>query len=443
MSVNRLEELLLSLINFIPYAVFIIYVFDSDLKVSRLKADLVLVLSSVMEACIWIFIPTPNSIAAQIVSLIITIGSFIFYISVVKIDFFHAVFRLLVVNNTANFIVAEAKFLEGRVFPKLAWEMSCWSYALCIFLLQIVILGSFTFFWKKRFCKNYHENFNPAMWRYLCFIPVTFYVVWHYVMYHTGNASSLEIALSPLHAFYQTIIFGGQILTYICVYKLIIANNKLIELEMEKNFLSVQTMQYQSFQKHLNEIRIIRHDIRHHLQMIASCVESGNTLVLKEYLRQYTKVLDDEVINQYCQNVTLNLILNYYAQMCKENSIDFDVAIGAGVQIESILSEDEIAILFGNLLENAYDACLQQAIGKRKIVFCATYKKGLIFTIDNTFKNQISKDSQNRFLSTKHSGYGLGTISAQNIVQRHNGIIRFDECEENFCVSVLLPSNSN
>ncbi len=277
----------------------------------------------------------------------------------------------------------------------------------------------------------------------MCLIPVTFYVIWHYVMYHVGGASSLETALDPIYAFYQTIIFGGQILTYICVYRLLEAYNKLIELEMENNFLSIQTMQYQSFQKHLNEIRIIRHDIRHQFQVISSCVESGNTAALKECIKQYTKVLDDEVTQSYCRNNTLNVILNYYAQLCKENHIEFDVAIGSDLQIESVLSENELAVLFGNLLENACDACIQQMSGKRKIAFHATRKKDLVFTIDNTFANEISKDSQNRFLSTKHSGYGLGTVSAQNIVRRHQGTIRFEVCQEKFCVSLLLPDHRN
>ncbi len=229
---------------------------------------------------------------------------------------------------------------------------------------------------------------------------------------------------------------------YLCVYKLIVTYNKLTELKMESNFLNVQRMQYKSFQDHLDEIRIMRHDIRHHLRLISSCLENGDTGALQELIQEYTRTLDDEVTNVYCQNTTLNMVLNYYAQLCQKNYIDFDVTIGAEVYFQSILSENEIAVLFGNLLENAFDACLKQMSGMRKISVHAIRRKDIIVTIDNTFVNSISRDSQNRFLSTKHSGYGLGTISAQNIVQRHQGTILFEARKDKFCVSIMLPSKA-
>ncbi len=220
MSVIYWEEILLSFVNFVPYAVFIIFVFDADLKVSRVWVCSVLAISSVIDVFLWLLAPESNSQAAQIFSLITTIGSLICYIAVVKISFFHAVFRLFVINNVANFIVAEAKFLEKILFPQMAWELSRWSYSLCMFLLQIIILGGAAVFLRKQRYIKYDGDLNPIIWKFLCLIPVTFYVMWHYEMYYIGEKSSLEMALDPTYTFFQTIIFGGQILMVDCIMKL-------------------------------------------------------------------------------------------------------------------------------------------------------------------------------------------------------------------------------
>lgn len=438
MKTAVLQEALFSFVNFVPYEVFIVYAFHSDLKVSKRVAWLIMLAAGIVETVFWLSAETPSSYATHIFSLIITIGSFLAYIAVVKINVFHATFRLLVVNNVANYIVVASKFLEGLLFPENAAELTCWTYSFCMGMIQVVVLGTGAFYLSRRSYKKCTDGIDPSIWKNMCLIPVTFYMIWHYVLYRTPNKSSMEMALDPLHMVFQTIVLGGQLLIYLCVYKLVNTYSQLIEVDEENNKLNMQAVAYHSIQRSINEARIMRHDMRHHLQIISEYAENENIEELRQYLQQYTERLNSEVQISYCENITLNMLLAYYGQICKENDIQFNVQMS--LPNKWVLADSETVVLFGNLLENACDACLQQKTGARQVSVYGKKGNAYIFTIDNTFSNELIKDSQNRFMSTKHSGYGLGTASAYNIVTEHQGNIRFETQQEKFCVSIMIPA---
>lgn len=438
MKAAVLQEALFSFVNFVPYEVFIVYAFRSDLKISKRFAWLIMLAVGMVEVVFWLSAATPNSYATHIFGFIITIGGFFAYIAVVKINFFHAVFRLLVINNVANYIVVASKFLEGFLFPENAMELNCWTHSLCMGMIQAVMFGVAAFYLSNQSYKKFRDEINPLIWKNICLIPATFYIIWHYTLYYTPNKSSLEVALDPFSMIFQTIVLGGQLLTYLCVYRLVDVYNKLIEVEEENNRLNMQAVAYQSIQRSINEAKLIRHDIRHHLQIISEYVENEKTEDLRQYLRQYTERLNNEVQISYCENITLNMLLAYYGQICEGNEIQFNVHMS--LPAKWALMDNKTVVLFGNLLENACDACLQQESGIRRVsVYGRKINESYIFTIDNTFSNEIIKDAQGRFMSTKHGGYGLGTASAYNIVTGCQGTIRFEAREEEFCVSIILP----
>lgn len=96
-------------------------------------------------------------------------------------------------------------------------------------------------------------------------------------------------------------------------------------------------------------------------------------------------------------------------------------------------------MLLGNLLENAVEACILQPEGNRHIIVRGQLKNNSLFlTIDNTFNGKILQDNNGVYISTKHSGAGLGIESARQIAMRYNGIFEVIQKNGMFCVSVLL-----
>ena len=95
-------------------------------------------------------------------------------------------------------------------------------------------------------------------------------------------------------------------------------------------------------------------------------------------------------------------------------------------------------MLFGNLLENACAASLPLPQEEREIVFRVEADgRKLRFTLDNRFSGEL-RTQENRLLSTKHEGFGLGVESARNIAQRCGGDLQYRAEDGWFRVSGLL-----
>ena len=96
----------------------------------------------------------------------------------------------------------------------------------------------------------------------------------------------------------------------------------------------------------------------------------------------------------------------------------------------------DLAVLFGNLLENALTACMQEA-SPRIVVRITADAHTLCAAVDNTFTGAVRRTTGG-FLSTKHAGLGLGTASVRSIAEKYHGVCRLEPRDGMFCASVLL-----
>ena len=133
----------------------------------------------------------------------------------------------------------------------------------------------------------------------------------------------------------------------------------------------------------------------------------------------------------------INSIIFYFATQAKNHEIDFDANLS--ITEDMAMNDLELSILFGNLLENAIEACIEQQHAKRRVIIKG---KGdahsLIVTIDNTCDNEIERNKKGELLTTKPDGNGIGVNSAKKIVERYNGFFSADKKDELFCVSFML-----
>ena len=139
----------------------------------------------------------------------------------------------------------------------------------------------------------------------------------------------------------------------------------------------------------------------------------------------------------YGGNFALNTVLVYYVQEAEKSDISINVDVSIPNEVN--ISDSDLTVLFGNLLENAIDACKNIEIEKRKIdlKIHKPNAEAIVFSIDNTFDGNI-KMKGNRFLSTKENGSGIGIESVKYVVNKYEGDIKIEINENKFCVSGVL-----
>lgn len=435
--VYRFTEIVVySLLNFLPFLALALYPFRHSLRFSKGVTGILIGLLSVIQVLLGVWVSFVPGNHAAIASVLSTALYAAFYFLAVKKHFGKTLFTLLMLSNLANFAVISAKCLEGILFPALAMQSYRWSFSLMLFAVEIILSVPIFLYMKSVFTPAVEKEPSGFEWRYLWLIPTTFYIIWYFAIYSVVSRSALEIALRPKNTLFLFIINVGAILIYYVVTRLILEQNTTLELKEKNHQLSMQAVQYENLREKITDARRAKHDVRHHITLMQKYLESGELDALREYLSSYNDSLPDDSLVRFCENAAANAVLLYFAQQAKDNDIDYIVK--ADIPSDIFVSDTGLSVLFGNLIENALDACREETSDDRKIVICARQTgNALCITIDNTFTGTLRRTTDNEFLSTKHKGLGLGTQSVKSIAEQYGGICRFEVKDGMFCASVM------
>ncbi|MCR2049067.1 GHKL domain-containing protein [Acetatifactor muris] len=443
---GRIAEIALySALNFLPYLGSALYPFRNSLRYSMRKTVLLAALVTLLQVALGL-LAAFSLVHSGILSALSTIVYCAFYFWAVRTHPGKVLFMLLMFSNIANCIVVCSKCIEGQLFPGLAVQPYRLSFSAVMAVVQLIALIPLFFYYRKTFTEIVEMDAEISAWKYLWLVPATFYLVWFYHLY-ANTQSSLEIALQPAHALFLLSINAGAFLIYHMIALLIIEYDRNSRLEKMNHALTLETLQYENLQEKIRETRQARHDLRHHITVMTGLLNEGNAEKLRAYLDGYRESLPDDAPVSFCRNGTVNLLLQHFSQQAKLAGIRFTAY--ANIPENLPIAEHDLAVILGNLLENAVDACSMQKSMNRKIIFRGKFTPGkyenssLVFTIDNTFEGDLDPSGDGSYHSTKHREPGIGLSSAKHITARYKGVLQTEQKDGIFCASVLLNLSSS
>ena len=436
-----IEVSAISLLNFFPFLILALYPFRNSMRFSR-RATYILIgiltfIQLVLGALAALF---PND-KVGIVSAVSTLLYAAFYFLAVKKHIGKTLFTLLIISNIANLAMVSAKCIEGFLFPELALQNYRWSFLLMLLAVEAILAVPIFLYMKNIITPAMEHEPSGFEWKYLWLIPATFYLVWYAAFYGVVARSALEIALRLKNTLFMLFINIGAFLIYYVVARLISEQNKTLELTERNHQLTMQAVQYENLQEKIAEARRAKHDVRHHIALMREYINKGDYAALGAYLDSYNMSLPDDSLIRFCRNTVANTVLLYFAQQAKNSNIDYIVK--ADIPADIPISDTDISVLFGNLLENAVDACNKEKCADKKIVVRAGHTgNSLYLTVDNTFSGKVRHSQNGDLFSTKHTGMGIGTASVKSIAKRYNGVCRFEVANGMFCASVMCNTDS-
>lgn len=166
------------------------------------------------------------------------------------------------------------------------------------------------------------------------------------------------------------------------------------------------------------------HDIRHHLQVISGLNYMQNKKI-DRYIENLMGTPGLDSTAKICGHELLNIILCRYQKLCHDRDIAFSADIRNNAA--SFISDNDLTILFGNLLDNACDAA--SGIKNSFVDIKIQNRKHTPFTLVSV-QNSCLTDPFSTIDHKLHTSkpdkmrHGYGVHSIERMVQKYNGEIQ-------------------
>lgn len=238
--------------------------------------------------------------------------------------------------------------------------------------------------------------------------------------------SPLSIYLALLAVVIANICLWRFIMPWYVTHRLTGFQNEL----MDRHYQEVETL--------YRRMRGWRHDYHNHIQVLKAYMTFRQYEQVEEYLNRLGDDLTSVDTMLKTGNVMMDAILNSKLTLIKGKNIRVDAT--AMVPSNIGISEIDLAVLVGNLLDNAMEACMHMQNQEERFIriYIDIMKKQLYISVTNSMEGEPKREGF-RFYSTKEGSHGFGILRIDSIVNKYDGYLNRQMEEGVFATEVLLP----
>ena len=258
------------------------------------------------------------------------------------------------------------------------------------------------------------------------------------VCYSTDNADAQLMSLAS-----SAVLTLANISIFYIIDKL----NELIETKEKLDFAELhihnQLLHYRELNKHQNELRIFRHDIKNRLLSLMALVKDGKSdkaLQIMENNLNWLEEMNSNIINS--GNPVVDAIIQAKLHIVKDKGITFQISTKLAEEIR--IDELELGIVLGNALDNAIEAVEKNtAANKKRISLSLMSADGRIsISVSNPVEAEINTE---RLCTAKpdKDKHGYGIKSIKTIAEKYEGIVLFTCDNGIFEANINLSNKKN
>lgn len=338
-----------------------------------------------------------------------------------------SVFVLVWASHTNNYITIKqsATYLDTAVLRII---ISC----VCFPFMYIL--------WKKYIVPVVKTD-NKRQWKYGWIIPMIFSIV--SLSYCENN---FEITYMHLHQVLARLTLSiGVVIVSVMQFRAVRTEESFVRAEEKakrsRMLIEMQAEQYNMITEKIEKTRKSRHDIHHHINVVYQLAKENKIEQLIEYLEEYNKIDSTKEPMVYCNNSTVDAILNHYILLAKDNGIE--VHLNVALPEELKIRDTDLCIVIGNLLENAIEASKKEE-NKRIKLRINRSNEYICMLVSNLYNGEIKKGHSgyySRKRDFKDTGIGLSSVSA--VVEKYDGRMEVDHTNGEFNVFIMMADISS
>ncbi|MDR3307971.1 MAG: GHKL domain-containing protein [Coriobacteriales bacterium] len=210
-----------------------------------------------------------------------------------------------------------------------------------------------------------------------------------------------------------------------------------VEIAATNRNLDLQRTLYETLTKSNEEVRVLRHDLRHQLTALKGYLAQGEEEAAIQYIDKLSGNIPTVADKLLCDNFAVNALAVHYLGIAQADKTQVDLRLVVPHEAGRI-PDNDLCVVIGNLFENAIEACRYVDENKRFIKL-QTMVAGnrLTVVMDNSFDGHI-RVRNGAFYSRKRTGKGIGMASVLAEVEKYDGAMKYETENEVFKTSLYV-----
>ena len=190
--------------------------------------------------------------------------------------------------------------------------------------------------------------------------------------------------------------------------------------------------QFELMRESNEKLHALRHDLKNHMMYIQSRTENDGNIT--DYKDKLDSMLGK---NEYAKsgNLLIDSILNFKINEAVEKGFACKLKLIVPDVIN--IKETDLVILFGNMIDNSIEHCLES---EKEIKLAVKYEYGILY-IDSSNASQKITIVNGKIITSKSDkdNHGMGLKNIARVVEKYNGEFLIENENERFRISIMLP----
>lgn len=256
-------------------------------------------------------------------------------------------------------------------------------------------------------------------------------------VFHNMTINISKVEVTKMLSFVALSILVSAIMIVLLKNKMIEKQNEILQFQEE-----LSKRRYEELAEIISKNHQLVHDMNNHLFMLQEYAREEDIKGLQRYIQEVQQEYLPSSRKTWTGNQALDFILNQKRAEAKQQKIEFQIQADKSIYLP--MTDSEICVLFGNLLDNAIEASAQIKEEKKWIKVSIGQQKEMFFLniINNYTKAPVMQRGE--YITTKQQkdahGYGIKTV--KRIVEKYEGILNLHNADGKFEVRMSFFSNS-
>ena len=181
-----------------------------------------------------------------------------------------------------------------------------------------------------------------------------------------------------------------------------------------------------------------RHDYHNHLQSLKGFLKLGQYDQIENYLKDLETDLESIDTLYHSGNIQVDAILNAKLAIAEKNQIQ--IRCDAQVPPALHVSELDLCVMIGNLLDNAIESCKKIEDPQKRFIriYLDIMKQQLYISVTNATGESV-RVRTDAYFTQKRGDHGHGLRRVDQVVQKYEGYLNRQNEPGVFATEILLP----